>query len=88
MQNHESSTLTDVNRKPQVVAGSTAIALSVMLVMLSVVADTWPWRIVFAAASILLAVKLVVALRSDRADVSDLEVTLRRVTSVDKIGSD
>ncbi len=59
-----------------------------MLVMLFVVADNWPWRIVFGAVSILLVVKMVVALRSDRADVSDLERTLRRVTSVDKIGSD
>lgn len=74
------------NRSPKVTAATSAAGIFLVLFSSFVVDLGWPWRMVFGAIAVLLVVKVVVALRATRPDVSHLEHTLRRFAFVDRPG--
>lgn len=74
------------NRDPKVTAVVSASGLTIMLAMVFVADNVWPWRIVFGALALLLVIKLVVVLRAARPNVGHFEQTLRRLAFVDRHG--
>ncbi len=75
-----------MSRNPKATAVIGAAGLTIMVGMIFVADDVWPWRIVYGAIALLLVVKVAIAWRAGRPDVSHFEQSLRRLAFVDKRG--
>ena len=75
-----------VRQNSKVTAGASAVALTAMLVMIFVADDVWPWQILYGMLALLLVLKVAVAWRAGRPNVTHFEQSLRRLAFVDKSG--